>query len=164
MEERIVDQEITLIPYYPNPDVALAWYQDPAVCKQVDNIDHVYKLELLNRMYGYLSKHGSCYYIQYKGILVGDVTLCDNAEVSIVVCKDYQNLHIGRRCVLNMLALAKEKGLTEVNAHIYTFNTQSQRMFQSIGFQPRSEEWYSFQIPRQSARPKQTVRDNREFE
>ena len=39
MNERIITPELKLIPYYPNPDVALAWYQDPDVCKQVDNID-----------------------------------------------------------------------------------------------------------------------------
>ncbi|HAJ66453.1 MAG TPA: GNAT family N-acetyltransferase, partial [Clostridiales bacterium] len=42
MNNRIVDPEITLIPYYPNSDVTLAWYQDPDVCRQVDNIDHPY--------------------------------------------------------------------------------------------------------------------------
>ena len=93
MKERIVDQETTLIPYYPNPEVALAWYQDLDVCKQVDNIDHAYDLDLLNSMYTYLSTHGDCYYIQYRGALVGDVSLRDNAEISIVVCKEYQNLH-----------------------------------------------------------------------
>lgn len=146
MEKRIVDQEITLIPYYPNPEVALAWYQDPQLCKQVDNIDHVYTLDLLNRMYTYLSTHGNCYYIQYCGKLVGDVSLHDEAEISIVVCKEYQNLHIGRRCVTDMIALAKEKGLKAVRANIYSFNTQSQRMFTSLGFQKVSEEWYSYQI------------------
>ena len=35
---RIVDDEITLVPYYPNSAVTLAWYQDPDVCKQVDNM------------------------------------------------------------------------------------------------------------------------------
>ena len=39
---RIVDHEITLVPYRPNEEVALKWYQDPDVCKQVDNIDFVY--------------------------------------------------------------------------------------------------------------------------
>ena len=64
MEKRIVDQEITLIPYYPCPDITLEWYQDPDVCKQVDNIDYVYTPDLLDRMYTYLSEHGDCYYIQ----------------------------------------------------------------------------------------------------
>ena len=71
MEKRIIDREITLIPYYPNPDVTLSWYQDLDLCKQVDNIDYTYTPELLNRMYTYLSTHGDCYYIQYKGSLSG---------------------------------------------------------------------------------------------
>ena len=144
MEKRVIDQEITLIPYYPCPDITLEWYQDPDVCKQVDNIDYVYTPDLLERMYTYLSEHGDCYYIQYQGKLVGDVTLRENAEISIVVCKEYQNLHIGRRCVLGMLELAREKGLREVKANIYAFNTQSRKMFESVGFQQVSEEWYAY--------------------
>lgn len=126
MEERIVDAEITLIPYYPNSDVTLAWYQDPDVCKQVDNIDHVYTLELLNQMYTYLSTHGACYYIRYRGKLVGDVSLRDNGEISIVICKEYQNLHIGRRCIENILALAREKGCTRLR-QIFTRSTPKVR-------------------------------------
>lgn len=146
MEERIVDAEITLIPYYPNSDVTLAWYQDPDVCKQVDNIDHVYTLELLNQMYTYLSTHGACYYIRYRGKLVGDVSLRDNGEISIVICREYQNLHIGRRCIGNMLALAREKGMHAVKANIYPFNAQSQNMFTSMGFQKEAEEWFSYRF------------------
>lgn len=146
MNIRIVDNEIILIPYYPNPEEALRWYQDKDVCRQVDNIDSVYDLDLLNRMYTYLSTHGECYYVQYRGQLVGDVTLRDNAEICIVVCKEYQNRHIGRRCVLDMLALAKEKGLKEVKANIYSFNTQSQKAFEAVGFHKISDEWYSYRI------------------
>ena len=140
MNNRIVDPEITLIPYYPNSDVTLAWYQDPDVCRQVDNIDHPYSLELLNGMYTYLSTHGECYYIRYRGKLVGDVSLQDNTEISIVICKEYQNRHIGRRCVQNMIELAKEQGLTELKAQIYVFNKQSQKMFEAVGFRKISEE------------------------
>ena len=97
MRQRIIDQEITLVPYYPCPEDSLAWYQDPDLCRQVDNIDHVYTPEMLHGMYTYLSTHGDCYYIQYCGRLVGDVSLRDNAEISIVICKEYQNRQIGRR-------------------------------------------------------------------
>ena len=142
MEERIVDEEITLVPYFPYAEVALQWYQDIDVCKKVDNIDYVYTEELLNRMYDFLNKNGLCYYIRYNGVFVGDITLCNNTEICIVVCKKYQNLNIGRRCVLNIISLAKEKRLREVKARIYTFNTQSRKMFQSIGFKRISEEWY----------------------
>ena len=81
---RIVDDQIVLIPYYRNDEISLLWYQDSEVCKQVDNTDQIYDVTKLHKMYGYLSSHGSCYYIQYEGVLVGDVTLQDNSELSIV--------------------------------------------------------------------------------
>ncbi len=45
-----------------------------------DNTDQIYDLTKLHKMYDYLTSHGSCYYIQYEGVLVGDVTLQDNSE------------------------------------------------------------------------------------
>ena len=144
MDTRIVDAEITLIPYYPNYETAYAWYQDYDVCKQVDNIDHLYSMDRLKAMYGFLSTHGECFYIEYRGTLVGDVTLRDNGEISIVICKGYQNKHIGRRCILEMIRLAKEKGFQQVTANIYRFNTQSQKMFLTVGFEKTDEEWYRF--------------------
>ncbi len=111
MAERTVDEEIRLIPYYRNDAVSLPWYQDPDVCRQVDNRDTPYDAELLHSMYDYLSAHGDCYYIEYNGVPVGDVSLRDSGEIAIVVCREYQNRHIGRRCVTDMLKLAKEKGM-----------------------------------------------------
>lgn len=146
MTERIIDKEIKLFPYYRNDEVSLPWYQNLDVCKQVDNRDDPYDLQLLHCMYDYLSSNGDCYYIEYEGKLVGDVSLRDNGEIAIVVCKEYQNRHIGRRCVLDMLKLAKEKGMSKVKANIYSFNKQSQTMFQSIGFVKTEEEWYEYII------------------
>lgn len=145
MEKRIVDEEIVLVPYYPNYELALKWYQDPEVCKQVDNIDYVYTLDRLKSMYEYLSTHGDCYYIEYKNSLVGDITLKED-EISIVICKEYQNQHIGRRCIKDMIQLAKEKGLTQVKAQIYSFNKQSQRAFLAIGFEHLANDWYTYNI------------------
>lgn len=146
MTERIIDKEIKLVPYYRNDEVSLPWYQDLDVCKQVDNRDEPYDLELLHCMYDYLSYNGDCYYIEYEGKLVGDVSLRDNGEIAIVVCKEYQNRHIGRRCVLDMLKLEKEKEMSKVKANIYSFNKQSQSTFQSVGFIKTEEEWYEYII------------------
>ncbi len=146
MQERIVDKEIRLIPYYRNDEVSLPWYQDLDVCRQVDNRDKPYDLELLHSMYDYLSSHGECYYIEYNGKLVGDVSLRNNAEVAIVVCKEFQDRHIGRRCMKEILKLAVEKGMDHVNANIYPFNKQSQHMFESSGFYKISAEWYQFDL------------------
>lgn len=143
---RKVDDEILLVPYYPNENVAIKWYQDKELCKQVDNIDSVYSLDKLRAMYDFLCAHGECFYIQYKGTLIGDISLQNNSEIAIVICKEYQNRHIGRKCVLNMIELAKEKGMSEINANIYTFNKQSQRMFQTIGFRSSEDERYVYHI------------------
>lgn len=146
MTERIVDSDIRLIPYYRNDAVSLPWYQDPQVCKQVDDRDTPYDLELLHAMYDYLSSHGGCWYIEYRGVLVGDVSLRDSGELAIVVCRAYQNRHIGRRCVLDMLALAREKGMEQATANIYSFNRQSQRMILAVGFEKTDEEWYAYRL------------------
>lgn len=146
MTERIIDSEIRLIPYYRNDAASLPWYQDPDVCKQVDNRDEPYDIGLLHRMYDFLSTHGDCYYIEYNGVLVGDVSLRDSSEIAIVICKEYQNRHIGRRCVAEMLKLAKEKGMSSVKANIYSFNSQSRSMFQSAGFAKTDDEWYEYKL------------------
>ena len=91
MQKRIIDKDITLLPYYPNAEVSLAWYQDPDVCKQVDNIDHVYDLELLNRMYDFLSTHGDCYYIEYQGKLVGDIDFMENGMTELITNLERQS-------------------------------------------------------------------------
>lgn len=149
MENRVVDEEIRLIPYYPNYEVALEWYQDLELCKQVDNIDCVYTMDRLKAMYDYLSSYGACYYIEYQGILVGDITLKED-EISIVICKEYQNRHIGRRCIKDIIKLAKEKGLNKVKAEIYSFNKQSQKMFGSMGFRQTEEDWYVLSLKDES--------------
>ncbi len=146
MQVRTVDEEIRLVPYYRNDEVSLAWYQDPVLCRQVDNIDHVYDLDELHRMYDFLCANGDCYYIEYKGKLVGDVSLRNNSVLAIVICSEYQNLHIGRRCIAEMLKLAREKGMDSVRAEIYSFNGQSRRMFLSLGFVQTGDEMYEYRL------------------
>ena len=142
MKNRIVDDEIVLVRYYPNYKTTLAWYQDLDLCKQVDNRDTAYDLELLKRMYRYLNKHGDLFYIKYKNRLCGDVCLQPSGEVNIVIAKPFQNKHIGRRVVNEIIQLAREKNMHELQAEIYIFNTQSQKMFQSVGFKKIEDERY----------------------
>ena len=120
-----VNENIKLVPYFENYDTTLKWYEDAYVCKQVDNIDFLYDIDRLQKMYNYLNTHGKLYYIEYKNELVGDISLTDDNEITIVVCKEFQNKHIGRNCVKKILELAKEKGLKSVTANIYDSNHQS---------------------------------------
>lgn len=46
MTERIIDNELRLIPYYRNDEASLPWYQDLDVCRQVDNREKPYDVEL----------------------------------------------------------------------------------------------------------------------
>lgn len=148
MRSRVVDDEIVLVPYYPNYKIALAWYQDLDLSKQVDNRDTVYDLELLKRMYQYLNKHGELFYIKYKNRLCGDVCLQPSGEVNIVISKPFQNKHIGRRVIGELIRLARAMDIPELHAEIYAFNRQSQKMFESIGFVKVDEERYKFPLPR----------------
>jgi len=50
MKERIVDEQIRLIPYSQNDAVSFCRYQDADVCKQVDSRDTPHDLALLHRM------------------------------------------------------------------------------------------------------------------
>ena len=143
---RVVDGEISLIAYYPDYATALEWYQDRDVVKQVDNREEPYDLPLLKAMYGYLDKNGHLFYIQYQNRLCGDVCLKNDGELAIVICKEYQNKHIGRRVIREMIAFAKELHFREVYATIYSFNGQSQRMFASLGFRKTEEEKYAYRI------------------
>lgn len=146
MEKRIIDEEISLIRYYPNYRSALVWYQDPQLCKQVDNRDAVYDLPLLKGMYKYLNTHGDLYYIKYKNRLCGDVCLQPDGEVNIVIAKPFQNKHIGRRVVGEIIRLAKEKNIPMLRAEIYSFNTQSRRMFLSMGFAQVDDEHFELKV------------------
>lgn len=146
LDSRTIDPELRLIPYYPDYTTTLPWYQDLSLCKQVDNRDAPYDLELLQRMYDYLNAHGDLFYIQYQSTLCGDVCLQPSGEINIVIAKPFQNKHIGRRVIGELIALAREKGISELYAEIYSFNTQSQAMFQSVGFVQTEPQRYSLRI------------------
>lgn len=137
-----IDSELKLVKYYPNYAVALPWYQDPQLCKQVDNRDTVYDLDLLKAMYQYLDQKGHLFYIEYQNNLCGDVCLQPDGEINIVVAKPYQNKHIGRRVIGKVIEFAKEKEMRELHAVIYWFNVQSQKMFESAGFRKVAAEKY----------------------
>ncbi len=144
-KEIVIDSTLSLVKYYPNYKRTFSWYQDLGVCKQVDNRDSPYDLKLLSQMYRYLAKAGECYYIKFRengrSRLVGDITLY-NGEIAIVICKEYQNRHLGRKAVEAIINRAKQVGWTEVDAEIYSFNKQSQKMFTSVGFKQIASERY----------------------
>ncbi|WP_276906430.1 GNAT family N-acetyltransferase [Peptoniphilus duerdenii] len=146
MEEIIIENNLKLISYFPNQEITLKWYQDLDVCKQIDNIDIPYTIERLDAMYNYLSSNGDCYYIEFNNTLVGDVSIFNDNEIAIVISKEFQNQHIGRKCINQMILLAKAKGIKELKATIFSFNTQSKKMFEAVGFKQVGKELYIYKI------------------
>ena len=148
-KEIVIDSTLSLVKYYPNYKKTLPWYQDLKICKQVDNRDSPYDRKLLSRMYRYLEKAGECYYIKFRengrSYLIGDISLY-NGEIAIVICKEYQNRHLGRKAVAAIINRARQIGWTKVDAEIYSFNQQSQRMFLSIGFEQIAPERYRLSL------------------
>ena len=145
----IIDSTLSLVKYYSNYERTFPWYQDLQVCKQVDNRDSPYDRKLLSRMYRYLGKAGECYYIKFRengrNHLIGDISLY-NGEIAIVICKEYQNRHLGRKAVAAIINRARQVGWTKVDAEIYSFNQQSRRMFMSVGFQQIAPERYRLSL------------------
>ena len=109
----------------------------------VEVIIPVHDRNLLKGMYNYLNTHGDLFYIKYKNRLCGDVCLQPSGEVNIVIAKPFQNKHIGRRAMAGIIQLAREKGISQLHAEIYAFNTQSQKMFLSVGFIQKGNEQYT---------------------
>lgn len=145
----MIHENLQLVKYYPYYKRTLPWYQDPVLCRQVDNQEQPYDLEKLKRMYRYLSKNGECYYIKYRENgrwhLVGDISLCGGA-IAIVICREYQNRHIGRSAVSGILKRAGQLGLGQVEAVIYSFNGQSRKAFLSAGFCQVEKEKYVYRL------------------
>lgn len=59
---------------------------------------------------------------------------------------DNQNRHIGRIVIGKILALAKEKKYPQCYAEIYSFNKQSRKMFESIGFVQKDAETFVYTL------------------
>ena len=141
-----VDKEISLVPYYTNVKAALPWYQSEQLCMQVDGRPEPYSRERLLRMYRWLGARGQLFYIKYKGRLCGDICLQESGEVNIVVAEPWQNRGIGSRALAAVAAMAKRQGYVKLFARVYSFNRQSQRMFEKVGFVRTDAELYCLNL------------------
>ncbi len=111
-ERRIADGEIALVPYSPNDAASLSWYQDPALCRQADSRGGACDSEL----YNYLNRREDLYYIKYRNRLCGGVCLHPDGEINIAAAAPFQNRHIGRRVIGELVRMAKERGIPRLYA------------------------------------------------
>ena len=154
MDEILIDPELRLSRFQGEFAFALPWYQDPKMVKMVDNKDTPYDLEQLERMYTYLNRVGELYFIEVKEGNVwrkaGDVTLCEDGDLPIVLIPEYQHCGIGSKVLGCLIQRAAALGRKSLEVRIYKFNLPSQGLFQKKGFQKtgetETEYIYSLQV------------------
>ncbi len=83
-----IDKQVRLRRYDGQHDFSFEWHQDLELVWLIDGDQERYSLDLLNRMYDYLSKNGECYFIEIfednQFIPIGDVTLfADDFAIAI---------------------------------------------------------------------------------
>lgn len=139
-----VDETLRLRKYDGKDSFALAWYQDEETLMLVDGLYQPYDMARLKKMYTYLNEHGELYFIERKEgetyLPIGDVTFWQEDMPIVIGEKDLRGQKIGRRVVGALIERARELGFPKLEVDmIYHYNIGSQRMFESMGFQPYEE-------------------------
>jgi RimJ/RimL family protein N-acetyltransferase len=136
-----IDEDLRL----RNPDkiewkTALPWYQNPKVLLYSEGVtDKVYDMDIINRMYKYLSSIGELYFIEifedeiWKSI--GDVTLSEKNMPIAIGDEEYWGRGIGKKVISKLIERAKSIELSKIYIpEIYLYNNRSQNLFTSMGF------------------------------
>ena len=135
-----IDSNLRLKKFDNKFSFAFDWYQDEDTVKLVDGINAKnYNFNTLESMYQYLNNVGELYFIEIlennEFIPIGDVTFWKDDMPIVIGDKNYRNKGIGKKVIEALISRAKELGYQEIKVReIYTFNTASQRLFESVGF------------------------------
>lgn len=134
--------------------VALSWYGNPKVLYYSEGVtDKVYDMEIIKRMYTYLSNVGELYFIEvlendtWKPI--GDVTLSEENMPIAIGEEAYWGKGIGKKVISTLIKRAKEIGLKRLQVpSIYLYNNRSENLFVSLGFieVSKNEKEKSFEL------------------
>ncbi len=136
--------------------VALPWYENPKVLYYSEGlIQGIYDMEIVNRMYGYLSSIGELYFIEIlekdTWIPIGDITLSEKNMPIIIGDEKYWGRGIGKKSVLALIDRAKSIKLDKIQIPtIYKYNERSKNLFISIGFikvkEDENSEFYELKL------------------
>ncbi|MCK4019326.1 GNAT family N-acetyltransferase [Streptococcus suis] len=135
-----IDKQVRLRRYDGRHDFAFEWHQDLELVWLIDGDQERYSLDLLDRMYDYLSKNGECYFIEIfeddQFIPIGDVTLFADDFAIAIGDKRYWKKGIGTKVLHRMIERARDVGLEEILVEeIYDWNTGSRKLFEKCGFE-----------------------------
>ena len=137
-----IDDDIRLLKYNGNYEIALSGYQDPYVYQNSEGIfDDAKKPDInyIKGMFEWLNNNGELYYIQIREgqdfISIGDVTIKDvNPPIAIWYGK-YRGIGIGIKVMRIVIKRLKELGYEKITGTtVYKWNESSQRMHEKLGF------------------------------
>lgn len=137
----IIDEYLRLkTPNRTEWEKALPWYQNPRVLYYSEGVtDKVYGMDIINRMYEYLSKIGELYFIEIyeenHWMAIGDATLSEANMPIAIGDEKYWGKGIGKKVIGKLVERAKEIKLKRICIPaIYTYNERSQNLVKSMGF------------------------------
>ena len=152
-----VEENIRLLKYNGDYDIALIGYQDPYVYQNSEGIfDDTKKPDInyIKGMFEWLNNNGELYYIQIREgqdfISIGDVTIKDvNPPIAIWYGK-YRGIGIGTKVMKIVIKRLKELGYEKITGTtVYKWNESSQRMHEKLGFVKvdENEDEYIYELP-----------------
>lgn len=137
-----IDEQLRLRKYSNDCAFALAWYQDVETVYLVDGVKKPYDMEKLYRMYHYLESRGEVYFIEIKPagssdyLPIGDVSFWQQDMPIVIGDQRFRGMGIGKKVVQALIERARQLEFPWLEvAEIYDYNTGSQRLFESVGFQ-----------------------------
>lgn len=135
-----IDKQVRLRRYDGQHDFAFEWHQNEELVWLIDGDRKLYTLDLLNRMYDYLSSNGECYFIEVfedgEFRPIGDVTLFKDDFAIAIGDKRYWHKGIGFKVLNTMIKRANEIGFKEILVEeIYDWNIGSRKLFEKCGFE-----------------------------
>lgn len=126
---------------------ALPWYQNSKVLyfsEGIEDESKTYDMNMINRMYKYLSSIGELYVIEIleneEWKPIGDAALSEKNMPIVIGDEKYWGKSIGSKVITKLIDRAKEIKLNRIEVEIYHYNERSQNLFRSMGFAKIDED------------------------
>lgn len=137
-----IDDNLRLIKYSGNYEIALTGYQDPYVYQNSEGIfDDTKKpdIDYIKGMFEWLNNNGELYYIQIKEeqdyISIGDVTIKYVNPPITIWYEKYRGIGIGTKVMKTVIKRLKQLGYEKITGTtVYKWNKSSQQMHEKLGF------------------------------
>ena len=143
-----ITDTLRLRKYDGHYELFLPGYQDPVVYQNSEGIfdeNRIPDLDYVKGMCTYLAKVGELYYIEAKTddgfIPVGDVTVKAENPPIAVWRSEYRGRGIGRQVLQAVIDRLRTLGYEKITGStVYQWNTASQHLHESLGFERTGED------------------------